>query len=418
MTVRSTTNPVPHTHHELLSRLRRRSPTTAFERDFYTNQDDFRAELEMIWYREWLFMAHDCELPTPGDYLAIQVGEYPIVIVRDRDGTVRAFHNTCRHRGSRICVKEHGHAARLVCPYHQWTYALDGRLLAARDMGDAFDKSSYGLRAVNCTSVGGYVWICLAKVAPDFGPVRQILEPYLVPHHLPAAKVAYESTIVEHANWKLVWENNRECYHCAANHPELLRSFPEDPKMDDLDGGVSNARIAARWAHWESVGLPSAFRLSASGQYRTVRYPLIEGKTSYTMDGEPAVRRPLTDAITESDIGVMLMFHFPSTWNHIMADHAVTFRVLPLTATSTQLTTKWLVHRDAVEGVDYDINRLTEVWLATNDADRRVCQENQLGVNSPAYEPAPYSPVHEPSVMQFDDWYCAQFAKRLVEAAM
>jgi len=99
-----------------------------------------------------------------------------------------------------------------------------------------------------------------------------------------------------------------------------------------------------------------------------------------------------------------------------LADHAITFRVLPLTATTTQLTTKWLVHKDAVEGVDYDIKRLTEVWIATNDEDRRVCQENQIGVNSPAYAPAPYSAIQEGGVTQFVDWYATHLEQRLTEA--
>jgi Rieske 2Fe-2S family protein len=302
-----------------------------------------------------------------------------------------------------------------VCPYHQWTYALDGRLIAARDMGSTFDKTKYGLKPVHCASVGGYIFVCVARVAPDFEPVRKQLDPYFLPHKLHETKVAFEITIVENANWKLVWENNRECYHCAANHPELIRTFPEDPTITGVDGGFSNPRIAAKWAHWESIGLPSKFQISADGQYRTTRYPLIEGMTCYTMDGQAAVSRPLTDTITERDIGTLLLFHFPTTWNHIMADHATTFRMLPLTATTTQLTTKWLVHKDAVEGVDYDVKRLTEVWLATNDEDRRVCQENQIGVNSPAYDPAPYSPVHEDGVTQFVDWYCTHLEERLLE---
>jgi Rieske 2Fe-2S family protein len=399
----------------MLERLQRRRPATPLERDFYTSQADYQIDLEMIWYRDWLFVGHDCEIRNPGQYLTVQVGEYPVIVVRDRDGGVRAFHNSCRHRGSRICADAHGSAPRLVCPYHQWTYALDGRLLAARDMGADFDKTRHGLKPVHCASVGGYVWICLAATAPDFAPVKRQLEPYFLPHRLEDTKVAYEYTIVENANWKLVWENNRECYHCAGNHPELLRTFPEDPTITGIDGGLSNPLIEAKWRHWESIGLPSRFHLSADGQYRATRYPLIEGATCFTMDGRAAVRRPLSDAVTEPDTGSLLMFHFPTTWNHIMADHATTFRMLPLSPTTTQLTTKWLVHKDAVEGVDYDLKRLTEVWMATNDEDRRVCQENQIGVNSPAYEPAPYSPVHENGVTQFIDWYCRHLEARLAE---
>ncbi len=109
----------------------------------------------------------------------------------------------------------------------------------------------------------------------------------------------------------------------------------------------------------------------------------------------------------------MLLFHYPSTWNHLLSDHAVTFRVLPLGPKQTQVTTKWLVHRDAVEGVDYSMDELTAVWIATNDQDRRIVEENQRGVSSPAYEPGPYSPVHEDGVMQFVEWYCSTTERAL-----
>jgi glycine betaine catabolism A len=399
----------------MLGRLRNRRLKTPLDRGFYCGEEEYRLDLEMIWYRDWLFVGHDCEVAKAGDYMTVQIGAYPVLIVRDRDGGLRAFHNSCRHRGSRICSPAHGNSPRLVCPYHQWTYQLDGRLIAARDMGTDFERAHYGLKPVHCTSVGGYIWVCVAETAPDFETVRKLIEPYFLPHSMQDTKVAFESTIVERANWKLVWENNRECYHCAANHPELCRTYPEDPAVTGVDAGKNNPRIAAKWAKWEALGLPSAFHIAPSGQYRTARMPLIEGTVSYTMNGTAAVRRPLADAVTEPDVGTLLLFHYPSIWNHIMGDHASSFRMLPLSATETQLTTKWLVHRDAVEGVDYDLKTLTEVWLATNEEDRRICQENQLGVMSPGYDPAPYSPVHEDGVVQFVDWYCSHLQGRLLE---
>jgi len=406
-----------HARAEMLGRLRRRKHETALEREFYCSPEEYQVDLEMIWYRDWLFVGHDCEVLNPGDYLTVQIGEYPVVVVRDRSGGLNAFHNSCRHRGSRICSAERGSVTRLVCPYHQWTYHLDGRLFAARDMGTEFDKTQWGLHRVHCASVGGYVWVCLAKVAPDFEPIRKHIEPYFLPHKLHQTKIAFETTIVERANWKLVWENNRECYHCSANHPELIRTFPETPTVTGVEGAERNPLITAKWSHWEDLGLPSRFHLSDNGQYRTSRMPLVEGAVSFTMDGKAAVRRPLIDSIAEPDLGTLLLFHYPSTWNHVLADHAISFRLLPMSPTETLLTTKWLVHKDAVEGVDYDLKRMTEVWLATNEADRRVCQENQIGVNSPAYDPAPYSPVHEGGVIQFVDWYCTELEGRLAQDA-
>ncbi len=345
----------------MLNRLRGRNLETALERDFYCSPEDYQVDLDMIWYRDWLFVGHDCEVPNPGNYLTVQIGEYPIMVLRDRDGGLRAFHNTCRHRGSRICSAEHGTAPRLVCPYHQWTYALDGRLIAARDMGSDFDKSQYGLEA-RALRERGRLHMDLPGDVPrrTSNPSGATSSRTSLPHKLHQTKIAFQSTIIEQANWKLVWENNRECYHCAANHPELIRTFPEDPTATDGEGAAVNPRTATKWAHWESIGLPSKFHISPNSQYRTVRTPLLEGAVSFTMSGKAAVRRPLADSVTEPDVGTLLMFHFPTTWNHVLADHAISFRVLPISPTQTQLTTKWLVHRDAVEGVDYDLRELTE----------------------------------------------------------
>jgi glycine betaine catabolism A len=110
-----------------------------------------------------------------------------------------------------------------------------------------------------------------------------------------------------------------------------------------------------------------------------------------------------------------MLFHYPTTWNHVLSDHAVTFRVLPLSATETALTTKWLVHKDAVEGVDYDLEQLVHVWTETDNQDRRIVEENARGIRSPAYEPGPYSGVHEGGTVQFVDWYSSFIEPRLAE---
>jgi glycine betaine catabolism A len=142
----------------------------------------------------------------------------------------------------------------------------------------------------------------------------------------------------------------------------------------------------------------------------------VRDPVSYTMSGKGAVQRRLSDEVTQERIGALLLFHFPSTWNHVLADHAVSFRVLPLGPTRTQVTTKWLVHKEAQEGVDYQLDELTHVWKATNDQDRRIVEENQRGVNSPAFSDGVYSTVHESGVMQFVDWYRGAMLRALGDA--
>jgi Rieske 2Fe-2S family protein len=395
-------------HQRLLELINARKPNHTLCTELYTNDEVYKQELELMWQREWIFVGHTFEIPKAGQYMSVQIGNHPIVIVRGDKGEVRAFHNTCRHRGSRVCTAEKGKVAKLVCPYHSWTYGLDGRLLYAPNMGENFDSSSHGLRSAHCETFNSYIYVCVAEEAPDFAAFRDMVSPYLAPYSLENCKVAYESNIVEAGNWKLVWENNRECYHCEPNHPELIKSYVESP----AGSGLPDPGLDALWASCEAAGLPSRMQIADDYQYRITRLGLAENARSFTMDTQPAVNRRL-DPTDLDQIGVVAHYHFPSTWNHALTDHAITFRVLPVSANETLLTTKWLVPADAVEGKDYDLQKLTEVWIATNEQDRRLVEDTHAGVSSPAYVPGPYSEVAEIGVRLFVDWYCSNMQRKL-----
>ncbi|WP_413207812.1 aromatic ring-hydroxylating oxygenase subunit alpha [Rhodospirillum sp. A1_3_36] len=363
--------------------------------------------MDHIWYREWLFTIPSCEIPKAGDYVVYTVGVYSVVIVRGDDGKVRAFHNSCRHRGSVLCKTKKGTNPKLVCPYHQWTYELDGPLIWARDMEADFDVTKHGLKAVHCRNISGLIYICLAGEAPDIEPFVATSARYLAPHDLENSKVAFESTIVEEGNWKLVWENNRECYHCAGNHPALCRTFPEDPHaVGNSRDGVLASTQNAHVARCEAVGAPGARVEGPHGEWCFVRTPLLRAAESYTMDGKVAVTKP-NSTLPFKDAGSLLKYSYPASWNHFLSDCSIVFRLTPISPTETELTTKWLVHKDAVEGRDYDLTRLTEVWVATNAEDREVVENNQRGIRTPAYEPGRYSDIHEGGVIQFVNWYAS-----------
>lgn len=384
-----------------------RKPNYSLPQPFYTDADFHQMDLERVWHRNWLFAGPQCAVPAAGNWFTVDVGSTSLVVVRGGDGVVRAFYNTCRHRGSKVCVGEAGKAAKLVCSYHQWTYELDGRLLFARDMGPDFKAADFPLKQAHCRTVGGYVYVSLADVAPDFDAFSQMVEPYMLPHDLVNTKVAHTQTLVEQANWKLVIENNRECYHCTGSHPELLRTLSEYDSTDDPRVPPQFAeRIRAKAADWDRDGLPHASQNSPDKRFRVVRLPLAQGE-SMTMDGKPAVKRLLGN-LRSTDLGSVRMLSLPNSWNHLQADYTMAFRVLPLGPQLTQVTTWWLVHKDAQEGVDYDVDHLTRVWAATNDQDRVLAENNQAGINNKAYEPGPYSPQIEFGVQNFIDWYTTE----------
>jgi Rieske 2Fe-2S family protein len=268
-----------------------------------------------------------------------------------------------------------------------------------------FDPSQHGLNPVHCRELDGLVYICLAEEAPSFEDFVEETARYLAPHDLTNSRIAHESTIIENGNWKLVWENNRECYHCAANHPSLTRTFPEDPKLSGGVGGEGMSGVLdGHVARCERAGAPSAFKIDPMGRWRFSRIPLLDKAESYTLDGKVAVTKP-NSSFPFRDAGTLLCFNYPSTWNHFLSDHAILFRVTPISATESEVTTKWLVHKDAVEGVDYDLETLTEVWQATNEQDGALVGRAQRGVRDPGYVPGPYSPFTERYLDMFATWY-------------
>src|SRR5262249_30135220 len=210
-------------------------PQRCFERlahrislvNFMINLDGGRNSIEI-----------DRKVPNPGDYFTFELDNDSLIVIRDDDGDVRALFNTCRHRGSRICVEMEGHAGKLVCPYHQWVYERDGKLAAAKWMGPEFDKSRFPLHRAHVQVLAGLIYVCLADEPPDFEPARQVIEPFIEPHGLDQAKICFSQEYSLRANWKLLVENNRECYHCPGGHPEFCQvnfdvGMPGDPRGSD-----------------------------------------------------------------------------------------------------------------------------------------------------------------------------------------
>lgn len=378
--------------------LEERRPGHALPQAFYREPDIFEFDLEAIHARSWIQAGMEVELPEAGSTLALPIGRTPIVIVRGRDGVLRGFYNSCRHRGAQICENGRSRRPRLVCPYHQWAYDLEGRLVHAARMGEDFDPAEHGLIPVHVETVEGSVYVCLAEQPPDFAPFRAAVAPLLEAHALEDAKLAHESTLVERANWKLVMENARECYHCAARHPELCVTFPVRRWQGAEHEGVG--RFGERMA---AAGLATG---PAHGPWwQAERFPLNDGTVSLSMDGKPTVARAMV-AAEGGDVGSMRWALEPCSFAHAVGDCVFVFSAMPTAAEETVVTSKWYVHKDAVEGEDYDVERLTELWTKTNLQDRALAENNQRGVNGLGFRPGPYSADAEALVIRFVDWYC------------
>ena len=382
---------------------------------FFTDEALYQAELDGIFARHWLFLAAEPEIPEGGDYRTYQIGPYPIFVLRHDDGSIGAFHNTCRHRGSRILQQDTGVAgATLMCPYHRWTYDLEGRVVNCGATGES-PGAQPPLKSVHVKQLAGLIFVCLAAEPPaDFDDMAARMAPYLAPHGLARAKVARQVDLIEQGNWKLTIENNRECFHCAG-HPELLRSLfdffgPVDAQRMSREEHANYCRyLGAREASetlWQRAGLPFAAVEELHGRataFRTERLVLDGAGESMTPDTRAASRRLLGE-FTEARLGSLHYHVQPNAWFHFLADHVLTFATLPLSRDRTLVRSTWLVHADAQEGVDYDLENLTGVWNATNAQDAAFVAETQRGASSPAYVPGPIG-GNEYMVNLFHAWY-------------
>jgi Rieske 2Fe-2S family protein len=270
------------------------------------------------------------------------------------------------------------------------------------------DLTQHGLKPIHVETVAGAIYVCLADTPPAFDTFRAEIEPLLAPHNLANAKLAFESTLVERANWKLVMENARECYHCIARHPELSLTFPVKGRRTVQFADAQ--RLDGFRTRMDAAGLPIG---PVEGHWwQAMRFPLNEGMTTFSMDGRPTCNKLMCDA-AGGDIGTMRWALEPHCFAHATSDVTFLFSALPTGPEETVVVSKWLVHKDAIEGVDYTIDGLTELWTKTNLQDRDLCETNQRGVNSLGYIPGPYNQETETLVMRFVDWYCSEAERYL-----
>jgi glycine betaine catabolism A len=384
--------------------------------EFYVSREIFECDLDVFFHRHWIVVGLEIDIPEEGDVFKVDIGKTSILLVRDDDGAARAFHNVCRHRGARLVDEGKTSVGRLVCPYHQWTYDLNGDLAYAAHMGANLDKGALGLKPVHLKSIGGILMVCLAEEAPDdIDAVAAIMEPRLKPYDLGNAKIAHEIDLVEKGNWKLAIDNNRECYHCSGSHPELGNSLnvldigfdPAELTSEQLtEFEVHKRTMEAETAKWEAEGYPSSLverMADCATLLRTQRFAIEGAGESHTLDTNSACRK-LLGAVPAKRFGDLHLWTHNS-WHHFLSDHAVVTHLIPLSPGETLVRTRWLVHRDAVEGVDYDLARLIEVWKATNQQDADLVARAQKGVESTGYAPGPLSTYTERLVDLNVRWY-------------
>ena len=407
---------------ELASLLATRREGHGMPRDFYNTDALYAEEMTRIWQGGWLFAGFTIEIPKPGDYLTLTVDNTPVLVMRDDAGEVRAFHNVCRHRGTLLCRQESGHVRAIICPYHSWTYSRQGALIACQGMQEDLDKSKLGLKPQHTEVVAGLIYVSLADSSsaspPAFKPLRDEFGRAAKQQGFDHAKIAKIIDYEVPSNWKLVWENNRECFHCVRCHPQYYKAnfdvyeeeFASEAVKQQMAAAV--ARTQSKWAAQgieithKHGGLASFPDPDRGLWYAADRTMMAEGYDTESMDGKRVA--PLMGDYTDADVGVLRMRSMPNFWVHASCDHAVAARLLPSGPRSTKVRGYWLVHEDAVEGKDYDLEKMLPFWHLTNEQDWDICKWQQKGVDSVGYEPGPLSTRKEYNVDAFIRWYLQQ----------
>ena len=388
----------------------RAKPGFALDGHFYRSRRVYRKELDEILYKSWLYAGHVSQIANPGDYFLYDLGEDSIIIARGQDGAVRALMNICRHRGARVCEAAQGHRTSFVCPYHGWTYNLDGSLKAARAMAvkPGFEPARYGLKTARCIVYEGLIFVNANPEAADFEAALRTIEPALRPYGLPSAKIAHRQIYTVEANWKLVLENYQECYHCATAHRAYAKLHTiERPESEVKDITASMLERAERQtgvpgithAHYQAYGASRGFGTCVY----TSRYALYDGYRTGSEGGQPVA--PLMGEFKGYDGGAGDFQIGPLAFMLNYPDHCVLYRFTPRSPTRTDMELVWFVRGDAKEGRDYDREAVTWLWDRTTKEDEYIISRNSAGVNSRFFEPGPYHPEFESLCLEFVDWY-------------
>ena len=391
---------------ELIARQR---PGFSLEQPFYTDGEIFEHDVERIVAKQWLYVDHVSRIPGRGDFMLYRIAGEEIILVRGKGGAIHAHFNVCRHRGSRVCRQSAGNARSFSCPYHGWTYALDGRLTTAPRMPEGFDAADYPLHACHVRVFLGLIFINLARgEATEFDRIAANLGPFVEPHGLGRAKIAHREHYPTEGNWKLAVENFLECYHCAPAHPEYtrvnayVRANAKDSSAYEPNVAAWNEKAAAMG---HRVGRTYSETDLPEQPHGAFRQPIRDGYLTLSEDGKPVA--PLIGDFAQYDGGETMLVFGPLFYIYAANDHATTFRFTPVSPRHTEVVLTWLVHEDAEEGADYTVDPLKWMWDVTTIQDTAIIGNNQAGVNSRRYTPGPYS-EREGFTDRFVRWYLKQ----------
>ncbi len=349
---------------------------------WYTDPTIFELEQALVFEAGWFCAVRAADIPSSGDFETVDVGRESVIVARGRDGGVHASLNVCRHRGARLCSEEKGTVRRSFrCPYHAWTYGLDGSLVTAPNIAHMPDveRASFGLHRVAVREWLGYVWLCLADEPPSFEETvvadvtgRLGSPDAIVGYQVADLALGRRLTYDVAANWKQIVENFMECYHCGTIHPELTEVLPEF-----ADG------LAAQYF----VGHGAEFGAGVEG---------------FTVDGSAGLAR-LPGIGPDQDRRYYAVTVRPQVFVNLVPDHVVFHRMFPVSAHRTIVRCDWLYLPEVVAS-GADLDRSVELFHRVNQQDFDACERCQLSMDSRSYARGGVLVPSEHHIGEFHDW--------------
>jgi len=400
---------------------------------YYLDPAQYAIDERFIADTFWLMVDHASRIPNPGDYFTFEFGRGEnVILVRNDKGQVNAFHNVCRHRGSRLCrdsddprpsdprlsvrqLGASGNTPMFRCPYHAWTYDLDGRLVQSYRMPQDFDPSKNGLVPCHMKIAEGHIFVNLSrKPEPPEFDVEEELEYFrglAKRYGIAGLKIGARRFYPIRANWKLAIENFLECYHCGPVHRNLVTAHNWDYTLTDAQQAQRSREVVdweARAARWDAI-VKKGIGMGGPNDPEALDGELNAGFLTGSLDGKPIA--PLLPGIKDwTHHTTVATTGWSTGYWQAYDDHVAVARFTPRDVARTDCEIFWLVHPDAVEGKDFKAERLMALWDITIQEDIWIVENNHLGVTSGAYSSGRYA-GHEKYPADFIKWYMEKVVK-------
>jgi Rieske 2Fe-2S family protein len=351
----------------------------------YTTTEVLALEQAGLFGRTWLCAGREADIPAAGDFLVRDIAGDSVIVIRGADGVIRAFFNVCRHRGSRLIDQTSGHGlSRILCPYHSWSYRLDGSLAQLPRTDDSTSRDGLGLLPVNLGLHDGFIFLNLdSKAAPLATQLADL--PDLSRFQLPELRSGWRHTYDVQANWKLICENYSECYHCPGAHPQLAR-------ISEL--------------------ISRSTRPMETGEcFNGGPMQLKDGVETMSLSGKRSV--PLIPGLSADDHRYVYYYViYPNLLLSPHPDYVLTHTAWPIAPDHTRVVCDLLFTHEALASPGFDPADMADFWDLTNRQDWALCERTQLGAGSRGYRPGPYQ-ASEDCVHTFDRWYADRLAALL-----